>query len=255
MQTARDGRFAGKVVLVTGGNSGLGLETAKHFAAEGAKVIITGRREEQLASAAKQIGPAATAIRADSADLDSLDRLFSHIQTEKGRLDVVFANAGTGGFQPLGAITEEHFDKIFDVNVKGTLFTVQKALPMMVDGGSIVINSSNAAHIALPAFSVYSATKAALRAFARNWAVDLKPRKIRVNVISPGIVITPGYKNELELNDEQIEQMKKQAAVDVPAGRVGTPDEIARAVLFLASADSSYVNGTELVVDGGASEI
>lgn len=248
-------RFVGKTVLVTGGNGGLGLATAKLFAAEGAQVIVTGRRQDALDAAVKEIGSGTVAIRADSSRLADLDRLFAMVKEQKGRLDVLFANAGLGGFAPLGQITEEHFDKTFSVNVKGTLFTVQKALPLMPEGASIVINASMVSIKGLPAFGVYAASKAALRSFARTWALDLKDRRIRVNVVSPGMVITPGYKNELGLSDEQIGQMETQTAATVPSGRVGTPDEVARAVAFLASEDSSYINGVELFVDGGAAQI
>jgi NAD(P)-dependent dehydrogenase (short-subunit alcohol dehydrogenase family) len=244
-----------KVALITGGNSGIGLATAKRFVAEGAQVFITGRRQPELDAAVKEIGGNVTAARGDISHLADLDRLFATIKEQKGRLDVLFANAGLGEFMPLGQITEAHFDKTFGVNVKGTLFTVQKALPLMSEGAAIVINGSIASIKGFPAFGVYAATKAALRSFARTWSVDLKDRKIRVNVVSPGTIITPGYKNELGLSDEQIEQFKAQTAATTPAGRVGTPDEIAKAVVFLASDDSSYINGIELFVDGGAAQI
>jgi len=248
-------RLAGKVALVTGGNSGLGLAAAQLFAAEGAHVYISGRREPELQAAAKLIGHGAVAIRADISRLSDLDALYAKIAEKHGRLDILFANAGLGEFLPLDQVTEAHFDKIFDVNVKGTLFTVQKALPLLVRGASIVMNGSMVSVLGVPAFGVYAATKAAIRSFARTWAVDLKPRGVRVNVVSPGTVVTPGYKSELGLSDAQIEQMKKDAEVNVPSGRTGTPDEIAKAVLFLASSDSSYVNGVELFVDGGMAQI
>jgi NAD(P)-dependent dehydrogenase (short-subunit alcohol dehydrogenase family) len=183
-------------------------------------------------------------------NLEDLDRLFQAIEDEKGTLDVVFANAGWGEFVPLGSITEEHFDKTFDINVKGVVFTVQKALPLLKDGSAIVINASMVSVLGQPAFSIYSATKAAVRSFARNWSVDLKERKIRVNVVSPGFIPTPGY-DHLGITDE----MLKGAVVNVPMGRVGTPDEIAKAVVFLSSDDSSYITGIELFVDGGAAQI
>jgi NAD(P)-dependent dehydrogenase (short-subunit alcohol dehydrogenase family) len=248
-------KLSGKIALVTGGSSGLGLATAKRFVAEGAHVFITGRRQPELDAAAKEIGSNVTAVRSDSAKLADLDRLFATIREQKGRLDILFANAGGGAFAPLEQVTEEHFDKYFGINVKGTLFTVQKALPLMTAGGAIVINGSMASIKGIPAFGVYAATKAALRSFARTWSMDLKGRNIRVNVVSPGTVVTPAYKTELGLTDEQIEQFTAQAAAATPLGRVGTPDEIANAVLFLASDDSSYITGTEIFVDGGAAQI
>ena len=247
-------KLSGKIALVTGGSSGIGLATAKRFVAEGAYVFITGRRQPELDAAVKEIGSNVTAIRSDVANLADLDRLFGTIKQQKGRLDVLFANAGGGEFVPLEQVTEAHFDKYFAINVKGTLFTVQKALPLMPAGAAIVINGSMVSIKGFPAFGVYSATKAALRSFARTWSVDLKGRNIRVNVVSPGTVITPGYKNA-GLTDEQIAEMKAQAAATTPLGRVGTPDEIAKAVVFLASDDSSYVTGIELFVDGGAAQI
>ena len=248
-------RLEGRVALVTGGNSGIGLATAQRFVAEGAQVFITGRRQAALDAAVTQIGGHAVGVQGDVSNLADLDRLYDTIKQQAGRLDILFANAGLGEFVPLGQITEAHFDKTFGVNVKGTLFTVQKALPLMPDGASIVINGSIASIKGIPAFGVYAATKAALRSFARTWAVDLKDRHIRVNVVSPGTVITPGYTNELGLSDEQIEQIKAQTAATAPLGRAGRPDEIAKAVLFLASDDSSYVTGIELYVDGGMAQI
>ncbi|HEY5768468.1 MAG TPA: SDR family oxidoreductase [Terrimicrobium sp.] len=248
-------RFADKIALVTGGSSGIGLATAKRFANEGAHVFITGRRQAELDSAGKEIGSNVTTVRSDIANLADLDNLFDTIKQQKGRLDILFANAGGGEFVPLGHVTEAHFDKYFGINVKGTLFTVQKALPLMPAGSAIVINGSMVSIKGFPAFGVYAATKAALRSFARTWSIDLKDRQIRVNVVSPGTVITPGYKSELGLTDEQIAQMKAQAAATTPLGRVGTPDEIAKAVVFLASDDSSYITGVELFVDGGAAQI
>jgi NAD(P)-dependent dehydrogenase (short-subunit alcohol dehydrogenase family) len=248
-------KLAGKIALITGGSSGLGLATAKRFVAEGAYVFITGRRQPEVDAAAKEIGENVTGVRGDISKLADLDHLFATIKEAKGRLDILFANAGGGAFVPLEEVTEEHFDKYFGINVKGTLFTVQKALPLMSSGASIVLNGSMVSIKGFPAFSVYSATKAALRSFARSWASDLKGRNIRVNVVAPGTVITPGYKSELGLTDEEIEQLKEQAAATTPLGRTGTPDEIAAAVLFLASDESSYVNGVELFVDGGAAQI
>ena len=248
-------KLEGKVALVTGGSSGLGLATAQRFAAEGARVFITGRRQAELDAAVALIGAGAIGVQGDIAKLEDLDRLYEIIRQKAGRLDVLFANAGGGAFMPLGQITEAHFDKTFGINVKGTLFTVQKALPLMPDGASIVLNGSIAAVKGFPAFSVYAATKAALRSFARSWSVDLKQRRIRVNVVAPGTVVTPGYKTELGMTDDQIKEFDAQAAATTPLGRTGTPDEIAKAVLFLASDDSSYVTGIELFVDGGAAQV
>jgi NAD(P)-dependent dehydrogenase (short-subunit alcohol dehydrogenase family) len=248
-------RLAGKIALITGGSSGLGLATAKCFVAEGAYVFITGRRQPELDAAVKEIGRNVVAVRSDVSNPAELDRVFAAIKEQKGRLDILFANAGGGAFVPLEQVTEAHFDKYFGINVKGTLFTVQKALPLLTAGGSIVITGSMVSIKGFPAFGVYAASKAALRSFARTWSVDLKGRNIRVNVISPGTVVTPGYKTELGLTDEQLVGFKAQAAATTPLGRTGTPEEIAKAVLFLASEDSSYVNGIELFVDGGAAQI
>ncbi len=248
-------KLAGKIALITGGSSGLGLATAKRFIAEGAQVFITGRRQVELDAAVKLLEGSVTGVQGDIAKLADLDRLYDVIRKKAGRLDVLFANAGGGAFVPLGKITEEHFDKYFGINVKGTLFTVQKALPLMPDGAAIVLNGSMVSTKGFPAFSVYAATKAALRSFARTWSVDLRDRKIRVNVIAPGTVVTPGYKNELGMSDEQIKQFEAQAAAGTPLGRAGTPDEIAKAVVFLASDDASYITGIELYVDGGVAQI
>jgi NAD(P)-dependent dehydrogenase (short-subunit alcohol dehydrogenase family) len=248
-------KLAGKIALITGGSSGIGLATAKRFVAEGAYVFICGRRQEQLDAAIQEIGGGATGVRGDISKVPELDRLFATIQEQKGRLDILFANAAAGQYMPLGQITEAHFDRIFGINVKGTLFTVQKALPLMPDGGSIVINGSLLSAKGPASFSVFTATKAALRSFARTWSVDLKDCKIRVNVVSPGAVVTPGYKNELGLSDDQIEQIKARVSATTPLGRTGTPDEIAKAVVFLASDDSSYVTGIELFVDGGGAQV
>lgn len=248
-------RFEDKVVLITGGSSGLGLATAHRFAGEGAKVFISGRRREELDQAVEQVGHGVVGVQGDISSMTDLDRLYAVIKEQAGRLDMLFANVGSGEFAPLGQITEAHFDKLFRINVKGTLFTVQKALPLMPDGAAIVLNGSMVSRKAIPAFGVYAATKAALRSFARTWSVDLQDRKIRVNVIAPGTVVTPGYKNELGMTDDQIKQFVAQAAAATPLGRAGTPDEIAKAVLFLASDDSSYMTGTELFVDGGAAQI
>ena len=248
-------KLARKIALITGGSSGLGLATAQRFIAEGAHVFITGRRQPELEAAVKQLGSNATGIRSDVSEIADLDRLFATIKEQKGRLDILFANAGGGAFVPLDQVTEEHFDKYFGINVKGTLFTVQRAVRLMPQGGVIVINGSMASIKGVPGFGVYAATKAALRSFARTWAMDLKGRNIRVNVVSPGTIVTPAYKNELGMNDAQIEEFAAQAAATTPLGRTGTPDEIAKAVLFLASDESSYVNGIELFVDGGTAQI
>jgi NAD(P)-dependent dehydrogenase (short-subunit alcohol dehydrogenase family) len=245
----------GKVALITGGSSGIGFATAKRFAAEGAFVYITGRRQTELDRAVLEVGANITAIRGDAANLADLDSVFEAIRQQHGRLDIVFANAGTGEFTPLGQITEEHFDKLFDVNVKGMLFTVQKALPLLRDGSSIVLNASIVSSKGNPAFSVYSATKAAVRSFARTWSVDLRGRNIRVNAISPGVIPTPGFNTSLGLSNEQVEQFVQGFLPGIPLGRTGTTDEIANAVLFLASTESSYITGIELYVDGGMAQI
>jgi NAD(P)-dependent dehydrogenase (short-subunit alcohol dehydrogenase family) len=247
-------KLEGKVALVTGGNSGIGLATAERFVAEGATVFITGRRKEELDAAVKKIGRNVTGVQGDVSALADLDRLFATIKEKAGRLDVVFANAGAAEFAPIGEISEAHFDKAFNVNVKGLLFTVQKALPLMPDGGSVVLNASIVSIKGMPAFSVYSATKAAVRSFARTWAVDLKDRKIRVNAVSPGPIETPAI-NELAGGGAKTDQFLAGMAAQVPLGRVGAPDEIAKAVVFLASDDASYVNGVELFVDGGMAQI
>jgi NAD(P)-dependent dehydrogenase (short-subunit alcohol dehydrogenase family) len=248
------GKLEGKIALVTGANSGIGLATAKSFVAEGAYVYITGRRDAELARAAAAIARNVTAVPGDVSKPADLDRLFAQIQREKGRLDIVFANAGVAKFAPLGTITEEFYDSIFDVNVKGLLFTVQKALPLMPEGGSIIVNASVVASKGLPANSVYSATKAAVRSFARTWTTDLKSRRIRVNAVSPGSIDTPGL-NDLLASSEVGEQRRKAITGAVPLGRFGTPDEIAKAVVFLASDDASYVTGAELFVDGGFAQV
>jgi NAD(P)-dependent dehydrogenase (short-subunit alcohol dehydrogenase family) len=246
-------RLTDKIALVTGGSSGIGLATAKRFVAEGAYVFITGRRQSELDAAAKELGGNATAVRSDVANLADLDRLFDSIQQQKGRVDVLFANAGGGGLAPLGEITEEHFDRTFNTNVRGLLFTVQKALPLMPPGSSIILNASTASIKGAPAFSVYSATKAAVRSFARTWTVDLKERNIRVNAVSPGVVPTPAY--DQMGTKEQVQAFVDIMVATIPLGRVGTPDEVAKAVVFLASDDSSFVSGIELFVDGGMAQI
>ena len=248
------GKLEGKVALITGGNSGIGLATAKQFVNEGAYVFITGRREAELAAAKKQIGKNVTAIQGDVSNLDDLDRLFAQIKKEKGDIDIVFANAGVARYAPIGTITEDFFDSIFDINVKGVLFTVQKALPLLPDGGSIILNASIVGSKGLSSNSVYSATKAAVRSFARTWTTDLKDRGIRVNAISPGPIDTPGL-SELLASSETGEQRKKMISSTVPLGRFGKPEEIAKAVVFLASDDASYITGIELFVDGGFAQV
>jgi NAD(P)-dependent dehydrogenase (short-subunit alcohol dehydrogenase family) len=248
------GKLDGKIALVTGGNGGIGLATAKRFVAEGAYVFITGRREGELAAAVKHIGRNVTAVQGDVSNLADLDRLFAQIKREKGKLDIVFANAGIAKYAPVGAITEELYDSIFNINVKGLLFTVQKALPLMPDGAAIILNASIVASKGLSANSIYSATKAAVRSFARTWTTDLKARRIRVNAVSPGTIDTPGLNDLLTSSDAGQERIKMISNA-VPLGRFGTPDEIAKAVVFLASDDSSYVTGTELFVDGGFAQV
>jgi NAD(P)-dependent dehydrogenase (short-subunit alcohol dehydrogenase family) len=248
------GRFENKVVVVTGGTSGIGLATAKAFASEGASVFITGRRQGALDAAVKSIGGKVTAVRADMAKLADIDRLYDAVQQRHAQIDVVFANAGGGTFAPLGAIEESHVDEIFATNVKGVLFTVQKALPLLRDGASVILTSSTTSISGAPAFSVYSASKAAVRSFARNWILDLKDRRIRVNAISPGVTETAGL-DELFGGGDQAKSTKDYLASQIPAGRVGQPDEIAKAVLFLASDEASFVNGVELFVDGGHVQI
>jgi len=249
-------KLEGKIALITGGNSGIGLATAKRFVDEGAYVFITGRREAELAEAVKQIGTNVSGVRGDVANARDLDRLFAQIEHEKGALDIVFANAGIALRAPLGKITEEDFDSVFGVNVKGVLFTVQKALPLLRDGASIILNASIVASKGWAEWSVYSATKAALRSFARTWAADLKDRGIRVNAVSPGVIDTQGLNELLVSSGAGAHPVKALAlAAGVPLGRPGTPDEVARAVVFLASDDSSYVTGIELFVDGGIAQV
>lgn len=247
-------KLEGKIALVTGGNSGIGLATAKRFASEGANVIITGRRKENLEAAVKEIGENAAGIQADASKLEDIDRLYAEIKKQYGRVDVLFANAGGGEFATIDQVTEEHFDKTFDTNVKGVFFTVQKALPLIPEGGTIVLNASIVSVKGMAAFGVYNATKAAVRSFARTWTNELKDRQIRVNVVSPGPIDTPGI-DGLAQDAEQAKQLKAGLAAQVPLGRMGHPDEIAKAVVFLASDDSSYVAGVELFVDGGMVQV
>ena len=248
------GKLEGKVALITGGNSGIGLATAKRFVQEGAHVFITGRREPELAAAVKEIGRNVTGVRGDVSNLADLDRLFGQIQREEGKLDIIFANAGGAKYAPLGTITEEFYESIFNINVKGLLFTVQKGLPLLQDGASIILNASVVASKGHGATSVYSASKAAVRSFARTWTTDLKARRIRVNAVSPGATDTPGL-NELFATTEPGRQRLKTISTSVPLGRLGTPDEVARAVVFLASDDSTYITGAELFVDGGYAQV
>ncbi|GCE29338.1 oxidoreductase [Dictyobacter alpinus] len=247
-------KLEGKVTLVTGASTGIGLATAQRFVAEGAYVYITGRRQSELDAAVRQIGKNVTGVLGDVANLADLDRLYSRIQQQHEKIDVLFANAGGGEFAPLGAISEEHFDKTFNGNVKGLLFTVQKALPLLRDGSSIILNASTTSIKGGAAFSVYSATKAAVRSFARSWTLDLQARHIRVNAVSPGPVNTPGLSG-LAPDEQQAEQMRNFLASTVPMGRLADPDEIAKVVVFLASDDSSFVTGIELFADGGQAQI
>jgi NAD(P)-dependent dehydrogenase (short-subunit alcohol dehydrogenase family) len=251
-------KLDGKIAIITGGNSGIGLATAQRFVAEGAYVFITGRRQSELDAASRQIGKNITGVQGDVSNLADLDRLYAVVKEQKGRIDVLFANAGVGEFATLGAITEEHFDKTFGINVKGLLFTVQKALPLIGDGGSIILTASTAASKGIEGFSVYSATKAAIRSFARSWTVDLKQRKIRVNAISPGPIDTPASRLSLSglvQSEQQSQQLRKKLVNIVPLGRMGSPDEVAKVASFLASDESSYVTGIELFVDGGQAQI
>jgi NAD(P)-dependent dehydrogenase (short-subunit alcohol dehydrogenase family) len=247
-------RLDGKVSLVTGGTSGIGLAAANALAKEGAHVYITGRRERELTTAVQQIGGNATGVRGDVSNARDLDRLFEQIKEEKGRLDILFANAGIARYATLGNITEELYDSIFNVNVKGVLFTVQNALPLMPDGGSIILNASVVGSKGLSSNSVYSATKASIRSFARTWTTDLKHRAIRVNAISPGTIDTPGL-NNLLASGEAGEQRRKMVASAIPLGRFGRPDEVAKVVVFLASDESSYITGSEIFVDGGFAQV
>jgi NAD(P)-dependent dehydrogenase (short-subunit alcohol dehydrogenase family) len=248
-------KLIGKIAVITGGSSGIGLATAKRFVDEGAYVFITGRRKSELDKAVGEIGRNVTGVQSDVAKPADIEKLYRVVKEQKDKIDIVFANAGIGEFAPLGQITEEHFDKQFNVNVRGLLFTVQMALPFMQRGASIVLNASIVSITGNPSFSVYSATKAAVRSFARTWCVDLKELGIRVNAISPGVIPTPGYNTSLGMTEQQVEQFVQGAVGSIPLGRAGTSDEIAKAVVFLASDDSSYVNGIELFVDGGLAQI
>ena len=247
-------KLTGKVALITGGNSGMGLASAQLLAREGAQVIITGRRQADLDAAVKSIGHNALGVQGDVSKLADLDRLYAVIKEKFGHLDIIFANAGHGTLKPLGHVSEEEFDGQFDTNVKGVFFTVQKALPLLRDGASIILNASIAASKGMEAFSVYSATKAAVRSFARGWTNDLKARKIRVNALSPGPIDTP-ILSKAGLTAEQAEGWKDSLKASVPLGRIGRSEEIATVVLFLASDDSSYITGIELTVDGGLAQV
>ncbi|HEU4482375.1 MAG TPA: glucose 1-dehydrogenase [Nitrososphaeraceae archaeon] len=247
-------KLEGKIAVITGGSSGIGLATAKRFVTEGAYVFITGRRQTELKVAVRDIGKNVTDVQGDVSNLADLDRLYSIVKQQKGHIDILFANAGLGEFATLEKISEVHFDKTFDVNVKGLLFTVQKAVPLFRDGGSIILNSSIAASKGVEGFSVYSASKAAVRSFARTWTVDLRHHNIRVNAISPGPIDTPAF-SDLMQNEEHSRQLKKDLVSNVPLRRMGTPDEVAKVATFLASDESSYVTGIELFVDGGAAQI
>jgi NAD(P)-dependent dehydrogenase (short-subunit alcohol dehydrogenase family) len=247
-------RLDGKVAVITGGSTGIGFATAKLFVDEGAYVYITGRRQHELEQAAQQIGRNVTGVQGDVSHLADLDRLYDIIKQQHGRIDVLFANAGRGGHAPLGQISEEDFNNIFDADVKGVLFTVQKALPLLLDGSSVILNASVAASTGEEAFSVYSAAKAAVRSFARSWMLDLKDRHIRVNAISPGPVNTPIFSATGQDTEKQ-EQLREHLISETPMGRMADPMEIARAVLFLASDDSSFVTGTELFADGGMAQV
>jgi NAD(P)-dependent dehydrogenase (short-subunit alcohol dehydrogenase family) len=247
-------KLAGKIAVITGGSSGIGLATAKRFVEEGAQVVITGRREKELKEAAALIGRNVTTVAGDISRLEDLDRLYAVVKEKHGHIDVLFANAGWGEVAPLETATEAHFDQTFDLNVKGTFFTAQKALPLFKDGGSIILNSSVANVRGDPAFTVYAASKAAVRSFARGWTMELKNRKIRVNSMSPGPIETPALE-KAGLTAEQVEQAAAQFASQVPLGRRGKPEEIAAVVVFLASDESSYITGVDLAVDGGMAQV
>ncbi|SKA34536.1 SDR family NAD(P)-dependent oxidoreductase [Consotaella salsifontis] len=248
------GRLDGKVAVITGANSGIGLASAKRFAQEGAKVFMTGRRQAELDRAVAEVGHGARGIQGDVAKMADLDRLFESVRKEAGRIDVLFANAGGGEFAALAEVSEEHFDRTFATNVKGTFFTVQKAFPLLSDGASVILTGSTAATTGIPAFSVYGATKAAIRSFARGWILELAPRRIRVNVLVPGSTSTPGW-HALAPGEEANKAFVAASEAASPLGRLGEPDEIANAALFLASDESSFVTGSELFADGGSAQI
>ena len=248
------GKLEGKIAVVTGGTSGIGLATARRFAAEGARVMVTGRRQTELNNTVAAI-PGIYGMRVDSASMIDLDRLFARIAEDMGRIDILFVNAGGGSLLPLGQITEEQYDDTFGTNVKGVLFTVQKALPLLAAGSSVILTGSTAGSTGIPAFSVYAASKAAVRSFARNWILDLKGSHIRVNTLSPGPTATPGLLGLASPDSGQQQAMFDDFAAQVPLGRIGDADEIAKAAIFLASDDASFVNGIELFVDGGQAQI
>jgi NAD(P)-dependent dehydrogenase (short-subunit alcohol dehydrogenase family) len=248
------GKLSGKVAVVTGGNSGIGLETARRFVAEGADVYITGRRQDALDEAVKSIGKCVTGVQGDVSNLKDLDRLYATVEKKSGRIDVLFANAGLGQFASFGGVSEESYDLQFDVNVKGLFFTVQKALPLLVDGGTIILNGSIAGVKGMGPASAYNATKAAVRSFARSWTNELKDRHIRINTLSPGPIETPIF-GKVGLTDAQISEFAGHIIGLVPLGRIGTADEIAKAAVFLASDDSSFVTGIDLQVDGGLAQV
>ncbi|MBX4919978.1 SDR family oxidoreductase [Rhizobium bangladeshense] len=248
-------RLNARVAVITGATSGIGLAAAKRFVAEGARVFITGRRKNVLDAAIAEIGGGVVGIQADSANLADLDRLYDRVKAEAGKVDILFVNAGGGSMLPLGEITEEQYDDTFDRNVKGVLFTVQKALPLLSRGASIILTGSTAGSTGTPAFSVYAASKAALRSFARNWILDLKDRGIRINTLSPGPTETTGLVELAGKDKAQQQGLLDVLAAQVPMGRIGRAEEVAAAALFLASEDSSFVTGTELFVDGGSAQV
>jgi len=248
-------RLAGKIAVITGGSSGIGLATAKRFVEEGAHVVITGRREKELKDAAAFIEKNVTTVTGDVSRLEDLDRLYAVVKEKHGHVDILFANAGAGTIAPLEVATEAHFDQTFDVNVKGMFFTVQKALPLFKSSGSIILTSSVSNVKGLPGFTAYAASKAAVRNFARGWAMELKDRKIRVNCMSPGAIDTPALETTTGLTAEQARQAAEQFVTQIPMGRRGTPEEIAAAVAFLASDESSYITGVDLAVDGGMAQV
>jgi NAD(P)-dependent dehydrogenase (short-subunit alcohol dehydrogenase family) len=248
------GRLQGKVAVITGANSGIGLATAKRFAAEGARVFMTGRRLAELEAAVREVGHGARGVQGDVSKVGDLNRLFEIVAQEAGTIDVLVANAGVGDSKPLPDVTEEHYHRTFDTNVKGTLFTVQKALPLLKEGASIILLGSTAGTTGLPSASTYAASKAAIRNFARSWSVELAPRRIRVSVLAPGATSTPGW-HAIATSEEEHRAMQELVKATTPLGRLADPEETARAALFLASDDSSFVTGSELFVDGGSAQI
>jgi NAD(P)-dependent dehydrogenase (short-subunit alcohol dehydrogenase family) len=248
------GKLENKVAVITGGNSGIGLATAEEFVAEGAYVFITGRRQKELNDAVTKIGKNVTAVQGDVSNLADLDRLYAQVAKEKGRVDIVFANAGIGIPMPFDQITEQHFDQTFNVNLRGLMFTVQKALPLMPSGGIVLLCGSNASQMGVPGFTAYSATKAAIRSFARTWTAEFAARKIRVNVISAGPIETPIWTSS-GLPEEVVAQIKSEIISKIPAGGIGETVDVAKAASFLASEDSKFIRGVELFVDGGMSSI